>query len=311
MLKTQAAKSKCAFSYQTILAATLVASLVVSACSSSGSSPTADPQYPSASEDTGPEGLIVTGFGDSNSDATSPWLVNSYIFRMNSRLDTVGEASVKLLQYSDGFEVARHVSFYTPKLDVCEIDNPDSIPTGGEGGGDSGNRPPAVSGGSSVFINSPSGSWFILTRSTEDGNSIYETFDGLPAELLPEGATLSIPGDDFPSVSAHPLYNPEPLERLLPDADAPLTADSAYSWIPGTNKTYIVLDFLAYDENNNFVDFAGFCKLKDDGSFSMPPLVKEFIGNTRFRIQARYTRTYERVDFVNGIVLRQRSDVAE
>lgn len=291
---------------------TIAMTLALTACSSSGSGEgaAANPQFPSADEDSGPNGLIVTGLDSTMTGATSPWLVHTYMFRINSLLETVGEGNVDLVRYEDDFPVSAHVEFYTPDLDTCVINDPEAVSTGG-GGGDGGGSPPLISGGAEVVINTASGPWFTFNRSIDDGDSVYRAFEGMPAELLPAGATLSIPGDVFPAVEAHPMYSPTAPERLLPDAGAPLTIDSSYSWIPGTDKTFMQIDFLAYDVLGNFVDFAGYCDMIDDGSFAMPSDALEFIGNTGLIIEARYSRIYERVDFVDGIVFRQRSEVAE
>jgi len=271
-----------------------------------------DTQFPSAPVDSGPESLIVTGIDSSNPDATSAWLVNSRLFRLNSRIDTTGDATVELVRYSDDFPVSRHVDFYSKDLDTCEVDDPDAITTSGGGGGDDGGGPPpTISGGETVVINTPSGPWFTLNRFVEDGQPLYTIDNGLPGELLPAGATLSIPGDEFPTVAAHPLYDPIPPVRLLPDANNPVAVDSAYSWIPSSSKTYMNILLLAYNADNSFVDFAVSCDVRDDGSFSMPAEVINFILTTPYRLQARYDRVYSRVDFVNGIVIRQSSEVSE
>jgi len=272
-----------------------------------------DNKFPAAPIDSGPENLIVTGFDSSNADATSPWLVNSRLFRLNSRLDSTGDAIVELLQYNDDFPVSRHVDFYTLELDTCEVNDPDAVPTGEGGGDDGGSPPPSLSGGETVVINTPSGPWFTLNRTIDNGQIEYSVNDGLPAELLPAGATLSIPGDEFPTVASHPLYDPtEPPVRLLPDANEPVNVNSAYAWIPSNEKTFMRILLLAYDNtDNSFVDFAVGCDVRDDGAFTMPTEVLDFISTTPYRLQARFDRAYSRVDFVNGIVIRQFSEISE
>ncbi len=286
--------------------------LMLTACSSS-SSPPADQgtaQFPSAANDSGPESMIVTGYNDSNADATSPWLVVTDMFRLNSILDATGDGSVRMRQYSGDFPVSRHVEFYTRELDTCEIFNPDAPDGGGGEGGDT-EPSPYISGGVNIVINTPSGPWFTYERASVNGGSEYSVDNELPGEVLPAGATLSIPGDEFPTVAAHPLYDPEPPVRLLPDPDLPLSGDSAYSWIPTSGKTRIRAAVLAYDDDNNFIDFVVTCDLRDDGAFDMPADVKEFIANYRNRLYVRYSRVYDRLDFANGIVIRQRNTIAE
>jgi len=297
---------------QTEAAVALLTTVVLSACSSSTSDNKGagvETQFPST--DSGPANMIVTGFNDTNKDATSGWLVNARMFRLNSDLADTGDATIDLVKYNDDFRVSRHVEFYTDELDTCEINDPDAPSTDtGNGGGD-GNVPPTVSGGLAVVINTPSGPWFTLTRTIQDGQSIYTADNELPGELLPAGATLSIPGDVFPTVAAHPLFEPVAPDRLLPDEDLPVTADSAYSWIPTDDKNYMRITLQAYNADNEFVGFVVNCDVEDDGSFTMPADVINFISTTPYRLQARYARTYNRLDFVNGIVIRQRSRIAE
>jgi len=298
------------------MAFALLATVIVSACNSSdgglfekGSE--GDIQTPPISGDSGTESLIVTGIDGSNSDATSGWLVNAFTFKLNSRLDSTGDATVNLVRYSDDFPVYNHVEFFTEALEICEVTDPDAPPTPGDDEDEGGNQAPRISGGPTVVINTPSGPWFTLNRTSEEGQPTYTIDNGLPAELLPAGANLSIPGDEFPTVAAHPLYDPVPPERLLPDADVPVSAESAYAWIPHDGKTYMRITLLAYNQDNSFVDFAASCVVRDDGSFTMPAEVINFVSTTPYRLRARYARVYNRLDFVNGIVIRQRNVVAE
>lgn len=308
------------------LAAAFFVAITLSACSDGETTETGDgnntntvdintveagvsSRFPSPAFDSGPESLIVTGI-EGNDEAISPWFANFRTFKLNSRLATTGDVDLGLLKYRDNFPAFRYVEFYEKDLDTCEINDPDAPPSFG-GDDDDDNPPPLVSGGESVVINTPSGTWVTVDQSIEDGELTYMLDNELPAELLPEGATLSIPGDEFPTVAAYPLYDPEPPVRLLPDADMPVTADSAFSWIPGIGKTHIRITFLAYDEDDDFVDFAGGCDARDDGSFTMPAEVTDFLSTTPYRIQARYSRNYSRIDFIDGVAFRQRNRVAE
>jgi len=293
------------------------ATLVLFACSSGSDTDSSTitntgitSQFPSAVFDAGPDSLIVTGFDETNADATSPWLVNLRLFRLNSQLGETGDGDIDLVRYNDDFPVSTHVDFYTSELDVCEINDPNAPASGGGDGGDG--PPPSISGGVTVTINSPAGPWFTFERDIVVGESFYATDNGLPAELLPAGATLSIPGDVFPAVVAHPLFDPPAApERLLPDADAPITANSAYSWIPGTDKTRMEILLLAFEDDGSFVDFVVICDVVDDGAFTMPADVVEFVSTTPLQLEARYDRAYDRVDFVDGIVIRQLSAIGE
>lgn len=316
------------------LAALSLAIVFVSACSSSSSTtpdtippdddPTQTPGGPSVTppdtatmfpDDTDNDdrpGMIVTGMnGMDPRDVVSPWLANVSLSRLDSETPGTGDGRVALLQYSDDFPVARHIEFFEESLDTCDIRDPDvPQPIGGGGGG--GSPPPLLSGGTTVVINTPSGPWFTYDRSLDDdGEPIYRTDNQLPG-ALPQGATLSIPGDAFPTVAAHPLYEPDAPVRLLPDSEFVVTPESAYSWIPGSSGfTYAKINLLAYDTDDNFQGFYVTCYVEDDGEFTMPAAVVDYVANTEYLLVSRYSRNYTRLDLINGIVIYQDVEVAE
>jgi len=305
---------------------------LVSACSSSDSPvnvpddddpevPIDDPvttgsiMFPEDIDNDDRPGLVVTGLnGMDPEDVTSPWLANARTFRLASRTPGTGDGSVDLLRYRDDFRLVNHVDFFEKDLGVCDIDDPDARQPIGDGGGDGGGSPPPlISGGETVVINTPSGPWFTYERglNVENGNFFYETDNELPG-ALPEGATLSIPGDDFPTVAAHPLYEPDPPVRLLPtDANEYITSASEYSWIPGNSAAYVKINLLAYSGPDDFEGFYVNCYVVDDGEFTMPGAVIDYLDSAEYDFIARYSRVYARLDFVNSIVLFQSNEVAE
>ena len=271
--------------------------------------------FPEDFDDDDRPGLVVTGLdGMDPEDVSSPWLVNAQMFRLASKTPGTGDGFVDLLQYRDDFRLVNHIDFFDENLGFCDIDDPDARqPIGDEGGDDDGSPPPFISGGETVVINAQSGPWFIFARglNEENGNFFYETDNGLPG-TLPEGATLSIPGDDFPTVAAHPLYEPAPPVRLLPtDASEYITSESEYSWIPGNTAAYVKINLLAYSGPDEFKGFYVNCTVEDDGEFTMPGAVVNYLDSTEYDFIARYSRVYARLDFVNGIVVFQRNEVAE
>jgi len=255
--------------------------------------------------------LIVTGVnGADPKSLDAPWLVSFFSFRLDGKTTSKGNGRAYFFDYAaDNFKVNDYTSFYSEDLDVCKIYDP-RVP--GEASDSTSNLPPRASAGEAITINSPAGLWFTINQRRDDDNLWeYITDSDLPGPL-PEGATLSIPGDEFPKVQAYPLYEPQAPVRLLPGVRSDLlTSASAYAWVPGTGKTYITLDFIALDVKDGEADFAGYCYLVDDGSFNMPEEIKKFIDETDLDIQARYSRYYERVDYSDGIVFRQLTIVAE
>jgi len=143
-----------------------------------------------------------------------------------------------------------------------------------------------------------------------DGEAVYETDNQLPG-VFPPNATLYIPGDEFPTVAAHSLFEPSPPVRVLPDAALPVTPDSSYSWIPGDDQTYMQISLLGYSETDEFQGFAVSCWVEDDGAFDLPEEVINYLATTELRMQVRYTRRYVRLDLYDGIVFVQKVSVAE
>ena len=289
-----------------------LASLLLAACSSSDSNPppndgpTVDPD-----NDDRP-GLAIEGLNGTPADQlTSPWLANMSFFRVDSLTPGTGDAFIELLQYDENFQVSNHLDFYAPELDTCEIR--DLNGDGGISGG--GNEPDMVSGGKSLTINTPSGTWFDLGM-TESSVGVYETDNALPG-AFPDDLTLSIPGDVFPSVAAYPLVEPVPPVRILPTANV-LTLDDVttpFTWIPGVVVPggYVELTGLAFDVSDEFIGFPILCEVVDDGSFTMPQNVIDAFAAMPAdeTIRVRFERSISRVDFIDGIVFHQRSTVSE
>ena len=293
-----------------IVGTALLAGVMATACSSSDSGqPADDGQLVDPDNDNVP-GLAIEGLNGTPADQlTSPWLANISFFRLDSQTPGTGDAFIKLLQYSDDFEVSNHVEFYTPELDTCEIRdlNDDDDENGGS------NPPPAISGGQTLTINTPSGPWFEL-QATSGSIGVYETDDGLPG-AFPDGLTLSIPGDTFPMVAAYPLMEPTPPIRLLPASDVLTLTDitAPFTWIPGADVPggYMELVGIAYDNADNFAGFPIICKVQDVGSFTMPQEVVDAFTATEFTIRARFERIIKRIDLIDGIVFHQKTTIAE
>lgn len=292
------------------MAVVLLFTLSVSACGSNRNSSSGSEQsnqVPPVPENTNLESLVVSGFDSTSLDVTSPWLASVSLYRLNSELGTTGDATVNLVRYRDDFPVANHVEYYGKVLDDCRVTDPDASPVTVD---EQGSPPEFISGGETVVINSPSGPWFTLDSNIVDGKVNYTIDNGLPAELLPEGSTLSIPGDVFPSLAAHPLSDPAVPERLLPEAGTLVTVGTTYSWVPGTGNSYMRISIVTDDSVNEFVDILG-CDVIDDGSFTMPTAVLDFVASSSLELRVRYSRVHNRIDFVNNIAVRQQSIVAE
>ena len=279
-----------------------------------GGTPRPEDDPPTGPERNDPDGddrpgLVIAGLdGQSAEGVTSPWLVSTTVFRNASDTPPTGEASVGLLRYEDDFPFARHADFFESELDTCELRRGGIDASGG------GSPPPRVGGGETVTINAPSGPWLMLERQPLDdgtGGDYRRPFGEWPGEL-PEGATLSIPGDEFPNVAAYPLVEPPSPIRLLPDEDEPLGADTVYTWIPGGGTDHMVLAFLASEPGGgDFIDFPLVCSVVDDGRFELPEAARAFVATATDELELRYERVRRTLELADGIVFFTSLEVAE
>jgi len=201
-----------------------------------------------------------------------------------------------------------HIDFFTTEvqLDTCEIFADDDSSSAGS---DDSGVLPFVTAGPVVVINSPSGTWFTVPQA---GNGIYEVDDQLPG-ALPIGATLSIPGDEFPSVGAIPLETPSAPVRVSP-TNGVLTGDEDYIWVAERGAgVSITIDISEFDDSGNFQRFFAACNVRDGGLFVMPAdvLSAMAVASPDSVFIARYSRTIRSLGLVEGVAVFSRIIVAE
>lgn len=286
-----------------LLAAGLTA--LLTACGGSGDAVNAPPVQLEANRVEYP-GLAVYGLDDQPADQVfTPWLAAVSNFRSQSA-EGGGKISVRTLQYRDDRSMQDYIDFRLGQveLDTCTIEGQDG---NGNSGGSSSGTPPYVSGGSQVVINSPSGPWLTL-----DINNELRYVDDLMPRPLPDNATLSIPGDVFPTVSSYPLYVPAAPIRLSPVVGSAPEADTQYTWQPGSDPSgHIGVDFLEFDSNGNFLGFPVYCEARDDGQFELPLDALNAVLTNENRVIVRYSRESRRIDYIDGIAFFQGMEISE
>ena len=277
-----------------------------------GEESAADPSRPPPRPDPGAddrEGLVVeVAPGTPILGLESRWLAIVDLYRLEARPE-VNEADVYLYDYGEPFAFRDHVDFYADlvELDTCEVRDLDA--PGGGGGVEEGDGPTRVSGGEVLPIASPAGTFAELARTVDDEGVVYGGFDVLPA-ALPDGATLSIPGDVFPAVDAYPLGTPAPPVRLSPGPDEAPSRDGVYRWEPGDGRDLFQIVFLLFDDDD-FVGFPVSCDVRDDGEFALPREAFDALESLRGRITTRFERVARRVDLRDGVAFYHVSTVAE
>lgn len=275
----------------------ICSALLLAACSSGGDSTT------SADVISLPT-LAVRGLGDQEpTEVLRPWHVFIFSFRSEFRTPDSSNARVITVQNEPTTSVQTYIDFYSTQveLETCNINSEDSTDIN-DGG------PLMVSAGDSVSINAPNGTWLTLP---EEDVGFYEPDDGLPG-AIPAGASVSIPGDVFPSVGAVPIAEPAAPERIAP-MFGPVSIESEYQWqatdVPGT---YIQLGFIEIDPNTgDFASFPATCFVEDDGEFQLPTDVQDLINNSSNPIEVRYERRLGTLELVEGVIAYSRIAVVE
>lgn len=264
-------------------------------------------QYPVDTEKDDRAGLIITGVNAEDIQSMeSPFLLSASAFRLEGKSPGSGDGYVHMVVYDEARPVSAHIEFYQPPLNSCLLRDVESDDSEGFSVLD-----PSASGGVGVVINSPSGPWFTFERQEIDSSQyLYQVENELPGPF-PIDATLSIPGDVYPNLSAHPIFEPYAVERLLPTKGDAVTPSSNFSWVAGPESGYVKINLLAYDESNEFRGFAVTCWGGDDGQFEMPATVMDYLARSELTHKVRYSRVYARLDWINGMVIHQDIEVAE
>lgn len=264
-------------------------------------------QYPMDEDKDDRPGLIVEGFkGEDLQTVASEFLLSTSTFRLDKKTPGSGDGYVHMVVYDESKPVAAHLDFYQPPLNSCLIRHAEEAQTVLD---HSSNM--AASGGASVVINTPSGPWFTFAqRQIETDQFLYQVDNQIPG-AFPEGTTLSVPGDLFPTVASYPIYEPEAPVRLLPIQGEEVTAISEFSWVAGPASGYIKINLLAYDASDDFQGFSVSCWAEDNGRFVLPEVVLDYISNSQLTHRVRFSRVYARLDWSNGIAIHQSVEVAE
>lgn len=264
-------------------------------------------QYPFDTEKDDRPGLIITGVNaDDIQNLESPFLLSASAFRLEGKSPGSGDGYVHMVVYEEARPVSAHIAFYQPPLNSCLLRDLES-----EESEDLAALNSSASGGVGVVINSPSGPWFTFERQgTDSGQFVYQVENELPGRF-PTDATLSVPGDAYPNISAYPIFEPYAVERLLPPKGDAVTPSSEFSWVAGPESGYVKINLLAYDEASEFRGFAVTCWGDDDGQFEMPATVMDYLARSELTHKARYSRVYARLDWINGMVIHQDLEVAE
>lgn len=278
--------------------ATLGSLLLLTACGSSNDTG-------SDIESLSVPGLAISGWDINNpNDMSTPWLATITTFRLDSKTPGTGDSAVRTIQYDNPRTLQDTIDRYSEQvvLEVCEtntIEDSDSNTNSSDFS--------YVSAGANVVINASNGTWFTLI---EGDTGVYRVDNELPG-AIPAGASVSIPGLDFPSVGAIPITEPTAPVRISPEL-GPVSIDSLYQWQPvGGDGASILLSFIEYDSEGDYVAHRIQCEVEDDGEFMLPDDALTTIASTANTIVVRYARSLRSLGLVDGVTTFSRVSVAE
>lgn len=262
----------------------------------------------SCSSDSDPEpppdslsypGLSVHGLGGEDANQLSTrWFTTVRMYRNDNIADgsfiTAGPR-----EYASPNSLQTYIDY---RLNLVDLDNCIVRPNGetDESPVFAGTSWETVSAGAEIFVNTPAGP--LYTISIDDDNR-YRINDVSPP--LPALATLSLPGETFPTVAAYPISDTEPPENLTPGPAAVVGASSTYSWTAGTDtSSYIEILFSEYDADG-ITGAPIRCDVLDDGEFELPQDAFDYIVSSENTIRVRYFRVQRRLDYIDGILFLQ------
>jgi len=163
-----------------------------------------------------------------------------------------------------------------------------------------------VSAGDVIGITTTTGPWAELHL-----NQDYSPYYELQADIdsfgaLPQGASLSIPGEDFPGFDAIGIPYVEPIAEASISAlnDRSLTVESAFTWSAPTQPNqngFVVLSMYTYHSNDDTgAEVSVGCILSDNGSFSLPDNVQELVSQYDFEIDSLYFSRFSMTTDIRG-----------
>ena len=152
-----------------------------------------------------------------------------------------------------------------------------------------------ISAGETLSISTPTGSWPDLISSESTLNNSPSVYYHTPSGFstlgeLPQGSTLSIPGDEFPAFNSVSIPHVERLTdvELLNISEGRITAESQIFWRRQNNSTsssFAEISLRAKFEGANpniELDISLICVVSDDGEFRFPDNAKALLSNYSF-----------------------------
>ena len=246
------------------------------------------------------DGLSVYGLsGMDANQLVTPWSISVRMYR-NDGLPEGGFITVRPQQHESPVTVQAHIDW---RLGQVDLENCIVRPNGEDDPSPSfqGSSSTAVSAGENITINAPSGP--IYTISIDDTNR-YRLND--LSDVLPKDATLSLPGEIFPTVSAYSITDTTTPDDLSPSFEQTVDINTRFTWEAGTNtSSYMEILFYEYGPDGGLLDAPMRCDVLDDGEFELTSEALDYIASSENEIKVGYFRVERRIDFNDGILFFQ------
>lgn len=163
-------------------------------------------------------------------------------------------------------------SQFVPPLDTCQISRSDDTDTVVPGMGAPDFDFTLLNAGDVLVLSSPAGTWLTLPRSEQFGFIIYmPENEGLPLPV-PSNLVLDVPGADFPAFSNVAVPDVTPLTGVVTDGS------STFRWNAGAGdpSVFVTIDVIDFTGGANFTSVN--CFARDDGEFTLPADIQAELG---------------------------------
>jgi len=249
----------------------LCAAMITAACDS-GTSTDTDPSIASGGNEFFVPGLWVNGLsGRAATDIKTPWVADVYVSESPSNTEFV---EVRTIRRAIDWSLKDEVDLRRQEFELGSCVSADSIAASSGGS--------FASAGASVRIEYSEGVW--LTIDLDEERQLYRSVGELGR--MPPGSYVEIDIDVIPATGGISLVQPSaPVREWPPSAEALISGsanylDDTFVWEKDSDdNSFIVLDFLQFDFNDNPLGLKVKCYVIDDGTFVLPADIKTLLAS--------------------------------
>ncbi len=176
-------------------------------------------------------------------------------------------------QLDSGLSAEYIESFFAPTSDVCEVSRTSGLQPGFK---IFDQETTLVSAGENLIVTSSGGTYATLNREIIAEGPTYQTDVRLTGSA-PNGLTVDIPGEQFPTFQNVEITDVPALQMIGPVADQNVSASTEFTWVPNNVFRSVVEVYVGGVGANGETISIG-CTVVDDGSFTFPESVRSEMG---------------------------------